>query len=116
VTVISVANFDFDNPYDFVEIRGRAELGRDDTKELPRELSHKYLGQDPPPEPDEVTRYIARVIADKVNRFVACDDSKLPRGEAAKDVRVAIPAACQASAVCCGGARVAAHVVSGMRR
>jgi PPOX class probable F420-dependent enzyme len=67
---ISVAVFDMDNPYDSVEIRGRAELVDDTARSLPKELSQKYLEEDPPPEPDEVIRLIVRVIPDRVNRFV----------------------------------------------
>ncbi len=32
-------------------------------------LSRKYLGEDPPPGPDEVVRLIVRVTPDKVNIF-----------------------------------------------
>jgi PPOX class probable F420-dependent enzyme len=68
---VSLVIFDIGNPYDVVEIRGRAELVQDATKTLPKRLSQKYLGEDPPPEPDQVTRLIVRVRPDKVNRFVA---------------------------------------------
>jgi hypothetical protein len=59
------------NPYRSVEIRGTAELTGDPGKSLPRALSQKYLGQDPPPEPDELTRVIVRVIPQKINAFSA---------------------------------------------
>jgi hypothetical protein len=53
-----------------VEIRGTAELSVDEDRRLPHELSHKYLGTDPPKdEPDEV-RLIVRVIPQRVIRFV----------------------------------------------
>lgn len=68
---VSLAIFDIDNPYDVVEIRGTAELEQDTAKSLPRELSHKYLDQEPPPEPDEVERLVVRVVPDRVNRFTA---------------------------------------------
>ena len=32
-------------------------------------LSHKYLGEDPLAEPDEVTRLIVRVIPERINTF-----------------------------------------------
>jgi len=38
---------------------------------LPRTLSQKYLGQDPPPEPPEVRRFIVRVTPHKLTRFPA---------------------------------------------
>jgi hypothetical protein len=54
-----------------VEVRGTAELIEDPGKSLPKELSHKYLGADPPHEPDEVTRLIVRVTPQRVNAFSA---------------------------------------------
>ena len=66
---ISVSVFDTANPYHSVEIRGTAELVEDTGKSLPKALSRKYLGEDPPPEPDGVVRLIVRVTPDKVNIF-----------------------------------------------
>jgi PPOX class probable F420-dependent enzyme len=66
---ISMTVFDTANPYHSVEIRGIAELTEDPGKSLPRAVSHKYLGEDPQPEPDEVTRLIIRVIPDRINTF-----------------------------------------------
>jgi len=66
---VSVSVFDTGNPYHSVEIRGTAELVEDTGKSLPKALSRKYLGEDPPPEPDEVVRLIVRVTPDKVNTF-----------------------------------------------
>lgn len=68
---ISLTVFDIANPYQSVEIRGTAELTGDPGKSLPRALSQKYLGHDPPPEPDEVARVVVRVIPQKVNAFSA---------------------------------------------
>jgi|HubBroStandDraft_5_1064220.scaffolds.fasta_scaffold340325_2 PPOX class probable F420-dependent enzyme len=66
---ISVTVYDTANPYQSVEIRGVAELVEDQAKELPLALSQRYLGADPPPEPDEVKRLIVRVIPERVNAF-----------------------------------------------
>lgn len=66
---ISVTVFDVANPYRSVDIRGTAELVEDPEKELPRTLSHKYLGEDPPAEPDEVVRLIVRITPRKVTGF-----------------------------------------------
>jgi len=66
---ISVSVFDTGNPYHSVEIRGTAELVEDTGKSLPKALSRKYLGEDPPPEPDGAVRLIIRVTPDKVNIF-----------------------------------------------
>jgi PPOX class probable F420-dependent enzyme len=68
---VSISIFDHENPYESAEIRGTAELVEDEDRSLPRELSHKYLGEDPPrAEPGE-TRLIVRVIPDKVVHFSA---------------------------------------------
>lgn len=66
---VSLTIYDADNPYRSVDIRGTAELVDDPDKALPRELSHKYRGIDPPPEPEEVHRLIVRITPDKVTRF-----------------------------------------------
>jgi PPOX class probable F420-dependent enzyme len=68
---ISMTVFETGNPYHSVEIRGTAELAEDPGKSLPRALSHKYLGGEPRPEPDEVTRLIVRVTPERVNMFSA---------------------------------------------
>ncbi|MFI1398501.1 PPOX class F420-dependent oxidoreductase [Streptomyces sp. NPDC020681] len=66
---VSVSVFDLANPYSSAEIRGVAELLPDEDKRLPYELSHKYLGVEPPAEkPDEV-RLIVRITPEKVLRF-----------------------------------------------
>ena len=68
---VSLTVFDTANPYQSVEIRGSAEVAEDPGKWLPKELSQKYLGEDPPPEPDEVARVIVRVRPERVNGFSA---------------------------------------------
>ncbi|MFI1104356.1 PPOX class F420-dependent oxidoreductase [Streptomyces melanogenes] len=66
---ISLTVFDTANPYQSIDIRGTAELIEDREKSLPRELSHKYLGEDPPAESEEVLRLIVRVTPQKVTGF-----------------------------------------------
>jgi len=61
--------FETGNPYHSVEIRGTAEIVEDPGKSLPKVLSRKYLGEDPPPEPGEVIRLIVRVTPERVNTF-----------------------------------------------
>jgi PPOX class probable F420-dependent enzyme len=69
---VSISVFDLENPYESVEIRGRAELVPDRHKRLPRDLTRKYLGTDPPAdEPAEVKRVIVRVTPEKVVQFSA---------------------------------------------
>ncbi|MFC3576225.1 PPOX class F420-dependent oxidoreductase [Streptomyces yaanensis] len=68
---ISLSVFDLANPYTSVEIRGIAEILPDDDKRLPHELSHKYLGIDPPAEKDDEVRVIIRVVPRKIVGFSA---------------------------------------------
>ncbi|MEV4625533.1 PPOX class F420-dependent oxidoreductase [Micromonospora sp. NPDC049523] len=63
---ISLTVFDLDDPYRSVEIRGTVELVADPEKALPRTVSHKYLGVDPPPESDDVLRLVVRVTPHRV--------------------------------------------------
>jgi PPOX class probable F420-dependent enzyme len=68
---ISLTVIDAQNPYHVVDIRGTAELIDDRDKWLPRRLSHKDLGEDPPAEPDGVARLIIRVAPQKATSFSA---------------------------------------------
>lgn len=68
---ISLTVFDLANPYTSVEVRGTAEILPDEDKRLPHELSHKYLGIDPPAEKDDEVRVIIRVVPRKVLGFSA---------------------------------------------
>ncbi|MEU9192491.1 PPOX class F420-dependent oxidoreductase [Streptomyces hundungensis] len=64
---VSLAVFDLSNPYRSAEIRGTAELLPDPDKVLPKRLSQRYLGEDPPPE--NATRLIVRITPERVNGF-----------------------------------------------
>jgi PPOX class probable F420-dependent enzyme len=66
---VSLSVFDLANPYASVEIRGTAEILPDPDKRLPYELSHKYLGIDPPGERDDQVRVIIRVVPQKILGF-----------------------------------------------
>lgn len=66
---VSLTVFDTENPYQSVDIRGTVELIEDPDKALPRALSRKYLGEDPPAEPEQVLRLIVRVTPQKVTGF-----------------------------------------------
>ncbi|MET8245389.1 hypothetical protein ABZV31_13855 [Streptomyces sp. NPDC005202] len=68
---ISLSVFDLANPCTSVEIRGTAEILPDEGKRLPYELSHKYLGIDPPAEVDDEVRAIIRVVPWKIIGFSA---------------------------------------------
>ncbi|MGW2596447.1 PPOX class F420-dependent oxidoreductase [Streptomyces klenkii] len=68
---VSLTVFDTENPYRSVDIRGTVELIEDREKSLPLKLSHKYLGEDPPAEPEETLRLIVRVTPHKITGFGA---------------------------------------------
>jgi PPOX class probable F420-dependent enzyme len=68
---ISLSVFDLADPYTSVEIRGTAEILPDGDKRLPYELSHKYLGIDPPAEKDDEVRVIIRIVPRRIVGFSA---------------------------------------------
>jgi PPOX class probable F420-dependent enzyme len=63
---VAVSITDVANPYRHTQLRGTVTLVPDPDKTLPKTLSHKYLGQDPPPEGVDVERVIVRLHVDKV--------------------------------------------------
>ena len=68
---VSLSVFELENPYNSVDIRGTAELVEDPGKTLPMQLSHRYLGVEPPAESDDEIRLIVRVIPERVTSFSA---------------------------------------------
>jgi PPOX class probable F420-dependent enzyme len=66
---VSVSVYDLANPYHSVELRGTAEVLPDPEKALPLALSHKYLGEAPPPEPSELVRVIVRITPERIASF-----------------------------------------------
>jgi hypothetical protein len=68
---VSLSVFDLADPYTSAEIRGTAEILPDEGKRLPHELSHKYLGIDPPAEKDDEVRVIIRVVPHRIVGFSA---------------------------------------------
>ncbi|MFF2554949.1 PPOX class F420-dependent oxidoreductase [Nocardia sp. NPDC058058] len=66
---ISLTVLDATNPYRTVEIRGTAELVEDRDRAVQREVSHKYLGQDPPADTEGTVRVIVRIIPHKIHGF-----------------------------------------------
>ena len=68
---VSLTVIDSENPYHSLEIRGIAELIPDPEKRLSFELSHKYLGVDPPGESEDERRLIVRVMPERVIGFSA---------------------------------------------
>ncbi|WP_028924590.1 PPOX class F420-dependent oxidoreductase [Pseudonocardia acaciae] len=68
---VSLSIYAVDNPYSYVEIRGVAEVTEDEDLSFQRAVSHKYTGQDPPPEPADTVRLTVRITPTKVVEFVA---------------------------------------------
>ncbi|MEV6911005.1 PPOX class F420-dependent oxidoreductase [Amycolatopsis sp. NPDC051071] len=62
----SVSITDAENPYRHTQLRGTVTITPDPGKTLPKTLSHKYLGQDPPAEGPEVERVIVRLHVDRI--------------------------------------------------
>ncbi|GAA1941696.1 PPOX class F420-dependent oxidoreductase [Amycolatopsis minnesotensis] len=68
---VSISIFETENPYNYVEVRGRAEITETDGRALIDELSNKYGGNDYPEEPADVVRVIVRVVPEKITGFSA---------------------------------------------
>lgn len=66
---VSVTIFDVANPYQSVEIRGTASVSPDPERAMSRQLTHRYLGEDPPSDPPGTERVIIRVVPSKVVEF-----------------------------------------------
>ena len=66
---VSLTVFDLANPYRSVEIRGTVDLVDDPDRVLPKRLSQKYLGTEPPEEGADVRRVIGRLTPQKVIGF-----------------------------------------------
>jgi PPOX class probable F420-dependent enzyme len=63
---VSVSIIDVTDPYRHTQLRGTVTITPDPDKTLPKTLSHKYLGEDPPPEGPEVERVVVRLHVEKV--------------------------------------------------
>lgn len=68
---ISVSIFETENPYNYVEIRGHAEITEAGGRELIDELANKYVDKDYPAEAADVVRVIVRVHPEKITGFSA---------------------------------------------
>lgn len=68
---VSISVFDSSDPYQYVEIRGRAEVTEAGGRELIDELSRKYRGKDFVTEAPEVVRVVARVVPEKITGYAS---------------------------------------------
>ncbi|GAB3707063.1 PPOX class F420-dependent oxidoreductase [Mariniluteicoccus flavus] len=62
---VSVMIMDPESPFRYLEVRGTAEVQRDEGS-LINDLSHKYVGQDYATEPEGTVRVVVRVTPTKV--------------------------------------------------
>jgi PPOX class probable F420-dependent enzyme len=65
----SVTVFAADDPYRTADISGTVELVDDPDRRLSVELTRRYLGQDPPPDPPGSHRLIGRLTPEHVTGF-----------------------------------------------
>jgi hypothetical protein len=62
---------DAEDPYNYVELRGRAMIEEDIGRAFDTALSWKYDGRDPDPDPPDAVRLIIRVAVDKATGYAA---------------------------------------------
>ena len=67
----SVTVLDSDDPYNYVELRGRVTIEEDVGRAFDIGLSHAYDGHDPDPDPPGAVRLILRLEVDKATGYAA---------------------------------------------
>src|SRR4051812_23946753 len=68
---VSVTILDSDDPYNYVELRGRVTMTQDVGREVDTRLSWKYDGKDPGEDPPEAVRLVVRMVVDKATGYAA---------------------------------------------
>jgi PPOX class probable F420-dependent enzyme len=63
---ISVSVFDLAQPYNYIEVRGTAQLSLEGGRELIDELSRKYVGTDYTGDGPEAVRVVVRLTPEKI--------------------------------------------------
>jgi hypothetical protein len=66
-----VTILDSDDPYNYVELRGRATIEEDVGRAFDTGLSWAYDGRDPDPAPPGAVRLIIRLEVDKATGYAA---------------------------------------------
>ena len=67
----SVTILDSDDPYNYVELRGRCTITEDVGRAFDIGLSHVYDGKDPDPDVPGAVRLIVRMTVDKATGYAA---------------------------------------------
>ena len=65
----SVTILDAEDPYNYVELRGRVTMEEDVGRAFDIGLSHKYDGRDPDPDPPGAVRLIIRMTVEKATGY-----------------------------------------------
>jgi PPOX class probable F420-dependent enzyme len=68
---VSISVWDAEDPYMYVELRGRATMTEDVNREFDTKLSWRYDGKDPDPDRPGAVRLIVRVEVDKATGYAA---------------------------------------------
>jgi PPOX class probable F420-dependent enzyme len=68
---VSVTVHDAADPENYAELRGRATITPDPGGQMDRQLSWKYDGKDPGPDPPGAVRVVVRVVVDKATGHAA---------------------------------------------
>ena len=67
----SVTILDSDDPYNYVELRGRVTIAEDVGRRFDTSLSWHYDGRDPDPDPPGAVRLILRLEVEKATGYAA---------------------------------------------
>jgi len=67
----SVTVLDSDDPYNYVELRGRVTIEEDVGRKFDIGLSHAYDGHDPDPDPPGAVRLIIHMEVDRATGYAA---------------------------------------------
>ena len=68
---VSVTVIDSDDPYNYVELRGRCTFTEDVGRRFDTALSQAYEGEDPEPDAPGAVRLIGRIVVDKATGYAA---------------------------------------------
>ena len=68
---LSVTILDADDPYNYVELRGRVTIGEDVGRRFDTSLSWRYDGRSPDPDPPGAVRLILRMEVERATGYAA---------------------------------------------
>ncbi|ODU04361.1 MAG: PPOX class F420-dependent enzyme [Pseudonocardia sp. SCN 72-86] len=68
---VSLSIFEVGNPYNYVEIRGTADIAEEGGRALIDELANKYRGHDYPADAEGAVRVRIRIQAERITGFSA---------------------------------------------